>query len=129
MRTFCSIAATLALLAFPAGAQTLEDHFGNPARFVPQTGEGLYADLCQGCHMPGGVGSVGAGRYPALAGDPNLASSGYALTLVIRGQKGMPPFGAFLTDAQVAGVVNFVRSHFGNNFTDEVTAADAQAAR
>jgi mono/diheme cytochrome c family protein len=123
------IAAALTLLAFPAWAETVEGRFGSPARFVPQSGEALYADVCQGCHMPGGVGAVGAGRYPALAADPNLASPSYPLTLVIRGQKGMPPFGSVLTDEQVAAVVNYVRSHFGNNYADTVTAADAKAAR
>ena len=115
--------------ALPAGAQVPEGRFGNPGRFVPQSGEGLYADLCQACHMSGGVGAVGAAAYPPLASDPKLASAGFALTMVIRGQKGMPPFGALLTDQQVAAVVNYVRSHFGNGFADEVTAADAQAAR
>jgi len=41
----------------------------------------------------------------------------------------MPPFGSVLTDEQVAAVVNYVRSHFGNNYADTVTAADAKAAR
>ena len=41
----------------------------------------------------------------------------------------MPPFGELLTDQQVAAVVNFVRTHFGNDFPDEVTAADARASR
>ena len=31
----------------------------------------------------------------------------------------MPPFGDMLTDQQVAAVVNYVRSHFGNAFADE----------
>jgi mono/diheme cytochrome c family protein len=93
------------------------------------TGEGLYADLCQGCHMPGGVGAVGAGAYPALAQNPNLTEAGYPLALVVNGRNGMPPFGELLTDQQVAAVVNYVRTHFGNAFADEVTAADAQAAR
>ena len=115
--------------ALPAGAQVPEGRFGNPGRFVPQSGEGLYADLCQACHLPGGAGAVGAAAYPPLAAEPKLPSAGFALTMVIRGQKGMPPFGALLTDQQVAAVVNYVRSHFGNGFADEVTAADAQAAR
>ena len=114
---------------FPAWAQAPDGRFGDPARFVPQSGEGLYADLCQSCHMPDGVGAVGAGAYPALAANPKLASAGYALTMVIRGQKGMPPFGGLLTDEQAAAVVNYVRSHFGNHLTDEVTAVDAKAVR
>jgi len=131
MRIRFRTAAALALLAvaFPAEAQAPDGRFGNPGHFVPQSGEGLYADLCQACHMPGGVGAVGAAAYPALASDPKLASAGFALTIVIRGQKGMPPFGGLLTDEQVAAVVNYVRSHFGNRFADEVTAAEAKAAR
>jgi len=105
------------------------ERFGNPARFVPQSGEALYADICEGCHMPGGVGAVGAGAYPALARNPKLAASGYPLFLVINGRKGMPPFAKLLTDEQVAAVVNYVRTHFGNDFPDAVSAADARAAR
>ena len=41
----------------------------------------------------------------------------------------MPPFGNMLTDEQIAAVVNYVRTHFGNDFPDAVTAADAKAAR
>jgi mono/diheme cytochrome c family protein len=103
--------------------------FSNPARFMPQSGEALYADICQGCHMPGGVGAVGAGTYPALARNPKLAAAGYVLSLVINGRKGMPPFGGLLTDQQVAAVVTYVRTHFGNEFSEEVTAADARASR
>ena len=105
------------------------ERFGNPTRFMPQSGEALYADVCQGCHMAAGAGAVGAGAYPALARNPKLAAGGYALFMVIKGRKGMPPFGRLLTDEQVAAVVNYVRTHFGNDFPDAVSAADAKAAR
>jgi mono/diheme cytochrome c family protein len=132
------LAASLAAAASPAAmsqsvsqpmAQAADGRFGNPTRFMPATGEGLYADICQGCHMPGGVGAVGAGAYPALARNPKLASAGYSLALVINGRNGMPGFGGLLTDQQVAAVVNYVRTHFGNQFAAEVTAADAKGAR
>ncbi len=122
-------AAVLLMAAAPAAGQTVEGRFGNPARFAPQTGEGIFADVCQGCHMPGGVGAVGAAAYPALAGDARLATAAYPLAMVMRGQKGMPPFASLLTDEQAAAVVNYIRSHFGNSFSDTVTAADAKAAR
>jgi mono/diheme cytochrome c family protein len=118
-----SCAAMSSALAQPA------ERFGNPLRFAPQSGEALYADICQGCHMPEGLGAVGAGAYPALAGNPKLATVGYPLFLVIHGRKGMPPFGKLLTDQQVAAVVNYIRTHFGNDFPDPVSAADARAAR
>ena len=112
-----------------AWAEPADLRFSNPVRFMSQSGEALYADICQGCHMAGGVGAVGAGTYPALARNPKLAAAGYVLSLVINGRKGMPPFGGFLTDQQVAAVVTYVRTHFGNEFSEEVTAADARAAR
>jgi mono/diheme cytochrome c family protein len=112
-----------------ARAEPADLRFSNPTRFMSQSGEALYADICQGCHMSGGVGAVGAGTYPALARNPKLAAAGYVLSLVINGRKGMPPFGGFLTDQQVAAVVTYVRTHFGNEFSEEVTAADARASR
>ena len=112
-----------------ARAEPADLRFSNPARFMPQSGEALYADICQGCHMPGGVGAVGAGTYPALARNPKLAAAGYVLSLVINGRKGMPAFGGLLTDQQIAAVVTYVRTHFGNEFSEEVTAADARASR
>jgi mono/diheme cytochrome c family protein len=128
-RLCTAFALAASLLAAPAVAQSPDARFANPARFMAATGEGLYADICQGCHMPDGVGATGAGAYPALTGNPKLATAGYPLALVIRGRNGMPPFGDLLTDPQVAAVVNYVRTHFGNHFADEVTAADAKAAR
>jgi mono/diheme cytochrome c family protein len=124
-----ALAAFLPARAIPAVAQAADARFSNPTRFMPSTGEGVYADLCQGCHMPGGVGAIGAGAYPALARNPNLADPGYPLTMVVNGRAGMPPFGELLSDQQVAAVVNYVRSHFGNGFSGEVTPADAQAVR
>lgn len=105
------------------------ERFGNALRFMPQSGEALYADICQGCHMAEGVGAVGAGAYPALAGNPKLATARYPLFLIIHGSKGMPPFGKLLTDQQVAAVVNYIRTHFGNDFPDAVSVDDARAAR
>jgi mono/diheme cytochrome c family protein len=125
-----ALAAGLAAAAIPAVmAQSTDARFANPARFMATSGEALYADICQGCHMPGGVGAVGAGAYPALAGNPKLESAAYPLALVINGRGGMPAFGDLLTDQQVAAVVGYVRTHFGNRFPGEVQAADAKAAR
>jgi mono/diheme cytochrome c family protein len=124
------VAAGIPAVMIPAVmAQPNDARFGNPTRFMAPSGEGLYADICQGCHMPEGVGAVGAGAYPALARNPKLESAGYPLALVINGRNAMPAFGDLLTDQQVAAVVNYVRTHFGNQFANEVTAADARAAR
>jgi mono/diheme cytochrome c family protein len=125
-----ALAASLPGAAIPSAmAQSTDFRFANPARFMAQSGEALYSDVCQGCHMPGGVGAVGAAAYPALARNSKLASAGYSLSLVINGRKGMPPFGQLLTDQQIAAVVNYVRTNFGNDFPDEVTAGDSRASR
>jgi mono/diheme cytochrome c family protein len=41
----------------------------------------------------------------------------------------MPAFGPSLSDGQVAAVVNYVRTHFGNSYTDSVTVEDVKALR
>ncbi|AWK88521.1 cytochrome C [Azospirillum thermophilum] len=99
------------------------------AKFAEQGGEALYANVCQACHMKEGAGAVGAGAYPALANNANLKAAGYPVHLVVNGHRGMPPVGRMMSDEQVAEVVNYVRSHFGNAYTDAVTAKDVAAAR
>jgi len=110
-----------------AAAQETPD-FRGPA-FAMQGGEAVYRSVCQGCHMADAKGATGAGSYPALAGNAKLASSGYVLTMVMNGHKGMPPFRGHFTNQQIADVVNYVRSHFGNRYKDAVKPADVQAMR
>jgi len=93
------------------------------------SGEELYNNICRGCHMGDAKGAGGAGAYPSLAANPNLESAGYPVTLIVRGRKAMPPFGDMMNDAQVAAVVNYLRTHFGNNYGDVVTAQDVSDAR
>lgn len=120
-------------LSGPFIGTALADSAGaTPARTntVSQTtGEDIYAHVCQACHMPEGEGAVGAGKYPPLAKNENLESAGYPIYLILHGQKGMPPVGEMMSDEQVAAVVNYVRSHFGNDYKDEATAEDVKDAR
>ena len=41
----------------------------------------------------------------------------------------MPPVGQMMSDQQIADVINYVRTHFGNAYDDVVSAADVGAAR
>jgi mono/diheme cytochrome c family protein len=41
----------------------------------------------------------------------------------------MPAFAAMMSDDQVAAVVNYLRTHFGNDYKDAVTAEDVKAVR
>jgi len=103
--------------------------FSSGYKFVEMTGEELFANVCQGCHMPDATGAAGAGTYPSLVGDRNLEAGGYPITLIVNGRRGMPPFGDMMTDGQIAAVVNYVRTHFGNGYHDAVTAKDVSDAR
>jgi mono/diheme cytochrome c family protein len=97
--------------------------------FTLQSGEDLYKGICQGCHMPDAKGAVGAGSYPALAQDARLMVAIYPITVVIRGQRAMPSFGDSLDDGQIANVVNYIRTHFGNHYTGAVSPATVKANR
>ncbi len=128
------MSATLSLLSLMAYAQDARPSSSRPAlstgfRFAEMTGEELYANVCQGCHMSDAKGAAGAGTYPSLAGDSNLEVGFYPVSVVINGQRGMPRLGAMLSDDQVAAVVNYLRTHFGNSYRDAVTAEDVKAAR
>ena len=97
--------------------------------FTEQGGEAIFKNVCQGCHMPDAKGAVGAGMYPALAKNPKLEVAGYPVSVVVNGQKAMPAFGGMMSDQQIADVVNYVRTHFGNNYKDKVAPADVKAVR
>ena len=106
-----------------ADADSASTHFSGPA------GEELYMRVCAACHMPDAKGAEGAGQYPALAGNPRLSSGAYPVYVVMNGMNGMPPLGEMMTDEQVADVVNYVRTHFGNDYRDAVSPADVSALR
>jgi mono/diheme cytochrome c family protein len=115
--------ATLVLVALAplVNAGLLAQDYYSQARFPEKSGAELYQSICQVCHMPDARGAVGAGAYPALAGNKHLQAALYPVGIVINGRKAMPAFGDALTDEQIAAVVNFVRSHFGNRYKDVVT--------
>ena len=101
-----------------------------PGDYSFQGGEAVYAHVCQSCHMADAKGAMGAGAgYPALAKNPKLAEAGYPVSVILHGQKAMLPLGGLLSDQQVADVVNYVRGHFGNRYSGQVTAADVKAQR
>jgi mono/diheme cytochrome c family protein len=129
-----AMSAALLVASPPACAQGTGPSASEPALstglgFIEKSGEQLFAAICQGCHMSDGKGATGAGIYPSLAGNGNLEAGGYPITVVVNGIRGMPPFGAMLSDDQVAAVVNYVRTHFGNRYADAVTSEDVRAAR
>jgi mono/diheme cytochrome c family protein len=91
---------------------------------VPVTGEQVYQQVCQACHMADAKGGAGAATIPALAKNPRLAEAGYPVSVILQGKGAMPPLGDILKPAQIAGVVNYVRSHFGNRYRPPITAEE-----
>ena len=133
-----------ALLAAPAWADTAGATITSPAKPAPapeniesfrgapfpqQTGADIFTGVCQGCHMHDAMGATGAGKYPALANNKNLAVAGYPVGIVLHGQKAMPPFKDYFNDEQIANVVNYIRTNFGNHYKDKVTPADVKSQR
>jgi mono/diheme cytochrome c family protein len=126
--------ACLAVLSLPSAISAQNESHPEVAlspnfRFTESSGEQLFASVCQGCHMPDGHGAIGAASYPSIANDGNLEARGYPVIVVVRGQRAMPPVGSMMSDDQVAAVVNYVRTHFGNQYQDAVTAEEVKQAR
>lgn len=145
-RSLIARAASAALLSCAVSAAQIAPAAGEGVGMfstpVLETTSGaeIYHRICQGCHMPDGRGAVGAGRYPALAGDGSLASATFMAMTLLKGRRNMPAFGGTgdvglfftvptLTDEQIAAVVNYVRSNFGNHFKGRITAAEVKALR
>jgi len=137
-------AALATVLALAAGGArpdttTAAGMFG-AGHLESTSGEVIYQQICQGCHMPDGRGASGAGHYPALAGDRALQSAQFMALTLIEGRRNMPAFGGIsqegfnyivptLDDEQIAAVTNYVRTHFGNHFKGTISAAEVKALR
>lgn len=96
-----------------------------------------YTANCASCHQPGGKGL--AGSFPPLAGNPVVTGDPKKVVHIVKyGLTGkimvgpdtyngmMPPWGTQLSDDQIAGVITYIRSSWGNN-ASAVTAADVGA--
>lgn len=92
----------------------------------PVTGEQIYQQVCQACHMADAKGGAGAAAIPALAKNPKLAEAGYPIGMIAQGRGAMPPLTDLLGPAQIAAVVTYVRTHFGNSYKKPVTEAEVK---
>ena len=123
----------LMLAAVPALAQTPAPSGGGDSAgggtnmtAAPVTGEQVYQQICQACHMADAKGGVGAGHIPALAKNKKLSEPGYPIGMIAQGRGAMPPLADMLKPAQIAAVVTYVRTHFGNSYKKPVTEADVK---
>lgn len=124
------IAKTLAAMAFlsaiavPALAD--DPGPGGTRPPVPKDGRDIYVFYCQACHMADAKGATGAGTFPALANNQRIGTANYAISIIEKGRGGMPWYSDSLTPSQVAQVVNYIRTNFGNSYKDAVTAKDVE---
>jgi len=93
------------------------------------SGPEVYRQYCMACHMADGEGAQGAGYFPALARNGNLAAAGYPIYVILNGLGGMPWFNGLLQDEEIAAVVHYIRSSFGNHYTDAPNADDVAIMR
>jgi glucose/arabinose dehydrogenase/mono/diheme cytochrome c family protein len=109
-----------------------------PAAVAVGPGKAVYDTYCVACHMDNGLGAPG--MNPPLAGteivngDPSklidIVLNGFKEPTVINGElyQNVMPAQAFLTDQQIADVLTFVRSSFGNS-AGAVSADDVSRKR
>jgi cytochrome c oxidase cbb3-type subunit 2 len=111
-----------------------ERAFGDAAR-----GRDLYVAHCSACHQAGGEGLPGV--FPPLKGSGvvNKDDAAKHIHVVLEGMQGaraggvvyvsiMPPFAGTLGDAEIADIIDYERSSWGNH-GKPVTAAQVTAER
>ncbi len=93
-------------------------------------GQTMFAQNCSACHQLTGKGIPGA--FPALAGDPFvLGPPRLVAKTVLNGRGGMPKFAGDLSDLEIATILTYVRSAWGNDappITAEIVASERSAA-
>lgn len=127
--TVCAVIALNARSVIAGGA-------GTP---IP-SGKAIFAANCAACH---GAQGGGGGPFPPLAGNPHVAAADTAtlITTVLNGRSSpievngrsyggvMPSWKGTLSNADIAAVLSYVRSAWGNDApivtTDQVAAANA----
>jgi len=114
---------------------------GNGSRVPDELSLGfnVYRGFCASCHRDDGSGVPNA--FPSLAGNPSVLAEDTTslIRLLVEGgnspstltgppRQSMPGFAATLADVQIAQVLTYVRSAWGNN-AQPITANDVSSLR
>lgn len=135
-------AVIAASAACGGGDKPAADTAAAPPAAVASGGEALYQQRCMSCHQTTGLGIPGT--YPPLAGSEYAAAADPAvpIRIVMHGIQGpitvkgttynslMPAYGVgvVMTDEEIASLLTYVRSSWGNT-ASAVTAADVAKER
>lgn len=104
-----------------------------------ERGKEVYASYCQNCHMEDGKGTPDV--FPPVAKTDYLKKPAKELIkIILEGQSGeivvnkktynsMMPAQAYLTDEQIADVLNYIRNSLGNKIPGTITPAQVKALR
>ena len=102
-------------------------------------GKEVYTAYCMNCHMEDGRGTPGI-NPPLAKADYLRKPAKMLISIILDGQSGeivvnkkkyntiMPPQ-PYLSDEQVADVLNYVRNALGNKIAGKITAAQVKALR
>jgi mono/diheme cytochrome c family protein len=133
--------ATLVILVsafnLPSMSQKQRTNLGLKSTF--EDGQEIYLTRCTSCHQMNGEGVPGV--FPPLQNSEIVGGDkGRLIRVILNGLSGeltvsgmtyngmMPPWGAFLDDQQVADVLTYVRSSFGNS-AEAITPQEVAAVR
>ena len=90
-------------------------------------GKAIFTKNCAACHQVTGRGIQGA--FPPLAGSAFvMGAPSQVATVLLKGRGGMPDFSASLEDEQIAAVLTYARTSWGNK-AEPISAADVTAVR
>jgi cytochrome c6 len=94
---------------------------------APADGKTLFAKNCAACHQADGRGIPGA--FPALVASPVAIGPADAVAeVLLKGRGGMPDFSTSLDDADIAAVLTYARSSWGNR-APPITGAEVTMRR
>jgi cytochrome c6 len=117
MKTAILVLASACLWGGAAQAQTA----------APADGKTLFARNCAACHQVNGRGIPGA--FPALVASAVVTGAPDEVAdVLLKGRGGMPDFSASLDDADIAAVLTYARTSWGNH-APPIAGADIATRR
>lgn len=111
----------------------------NPKAESIARGQEVYANNCQSCHMEKGEGVEGS--FPPLAkSDYLMKDPKRSIAIILKGQSDpikvngkeytmAMPAQDYLSDEQIADVINYISNSWGNTYKAVITPAQIKAAR
>ncbi|MET0322615.1 MAG: cytochrome c [Duganella sp.] len=116
MKVMIALGAAAAVLLSFASAQA-----------QAQDGKALFLKNCAACHQATGKGIPGA--FPALAGNKFVTGDRAEVAgVLLKGRGGMPDFSETIDDKDIAAILTYVRSDWGNK-ADALSESDIHQLR